>query len=120
MGLVRDGTVTAVISWDLASELADVLARPSIRRYDITDRDIRDVMASLAPWLPTVDVDVELRDPKDAPVVAAAIAGNAEAIVTGDRDLLADEALSAWLAEREVGVLSPRSLLERLGLEPYE
>ena len=51
----------------------------------------------------------------DAPVVAAALAGAADAIVTGDSDLLADEALCRWLAERDVEVLTPVVLLERLG-----
>jgi len=55
-----------------------------------------------------------LRDPRDAPVVAAAIAGHAEVIVTGDRDLLEDEELRAWLTVRDVEVLSPAELLERL------
>ena len=58
---------------------------------------------------------MELRDPGDAPVVAAAVAGAADVIVTGDADLLADEALRPWLAERNVEVLTPVELLERLG-----
>ena len=48
-------------------------------------------------------------------MVAAALAGAADAIVTGDSDLLADEALRRWLAERDVEVLTPVVLLERLG-----
>ena len=36
----------------------------------------------LGPLLPDVDIEVEIRDPADAPVVAAAVAGRAEAIVT--------------------------------------
>ena len=68
----------------------------------------------LSPFLPTVEVDVALRDPDDAPVVAAAIVGRAQAIVTGDRDLLDDDALRAWLRERGVEVMTPAELLERL------
>jgi predicted nucleic acid-binding protein len=66
--------------------------------------------------LPDVDIEVELRDPEDAPVVAAALAGNADVIVTGDHDLLDDAHLVAWLRERGVAVLSPDALLERLDL----
>ena len=72
------------------------------------------LLGYLAPLLPTVEVDVTLRDPKDVPVVVAAIAGRADAIVTGDRDLLDDADLRAWLAERDVEVLTPAELLDRL------
>jgi predicted nucleic acid-binding protein len=61
-----------------------------------------------------VDVDVDIRDAEDAPVVAAAVAGRADAIVTGDADLLDDAALREWLTERGVRLLSPRELLEEL------
>ena len=61
-----------------------------------------------------MELDVAVRDPRDAPVVAAAVAGRAEAIVTGDADLLADPELCTWLAEREIEVLTPAELLERL------
>jgi predicted nucleic acid-binding protein len=57
---------------------------------------------------------VPIRDPDDAPVVAAALAGGANAIVTGDADLLSDDVLLGWLAEREVDVLSPAELIERM------
>jgi predicted nucleic acid-binding protein len=59
--------------------------------------------------------DAPLRDPHDAPVVSAAVHGNADAIVTGDRDLLEDEHLASWLAEGGTEVLTPAAVLERLG-----
>ncbi|WP_442948475.1 putative toxin-antitoxin system toxin component, PIN family [Nostoc sp.] len=38
---------------------------------------------------PTISIDApQLRDPKDTVVLAAAVAANAEAILTGDLDLL--------------------------------
>lgn len=66
----------------------------------------------LAPALPTTDLDVPIRDPEDAPVVAAALAGAADVIVTGDSDVLADA--RAWLADRGVSVATPVELLELL------
>lgn len=112
---VRDRRIEPVASWALADELADVLRRPKLQRYGSTEEDVEDVLVLLAPFLPTVEIDVEIRDPDDVPVVAAALAGGASAIVTGDRDLLADEALRLWLRERGVEVLSPTDLLAQLG-----
>ena len=57
---------------------------------------------------------MEIRDPDDGAVVAAAMAGRPGAIVTGDRDLLDDEDLQSWLFERGIEVLTPRELIERL------
>ena len=111
---VRRGAVTPVASWALASEIAEVLRRPRIRRYGIDERDIEDTLLILAPFLPTVEVETPVRDPNDAPVVAAAIAGRARAIVSGDRDLVDGEALRAWLLDRGVAVLTPVELLAEI------
>jgi predicted nucleic acid-binding protein len=73
------------------------------------------VLFVLAPLLPSVEIESPVRDPGDAPVIAAAIRGRADAIVTGDADLLREQDLLAWLAERGVEVLSPAVFLERLG-----
>lgn len=91
-----------------------MLRRPRLRRYRITERDIEDVLALLAPLLPRVDVAFMPRDPDDAPVVAAAVSGRADAIVTGDKGLLEDDRLRVWLNERGIGMYSPAELLERL------
>lgn len=99
------------MSWDLAREIVEVLGRPGIRRYGVTAADIDDVLAVLGPLLPDVDVAVELRDPDDVPVVAASLAGGADVIVTGDRDLLDDKDLVAWLAVRGIRVMTPAAAL---------
>jgi putative PIN family toxin of toxin-antitoxin system len=111
---LRRGDLEPIMSWELARELADVLRRPEIRRYGVTEADIGDTLAVLGPLLPDVDIAVEIRDPDDAAVIAAAIAGATAAIVTGDRDLLDDNALRSWLAERGVEVLTPAEGLDRL------
>ena len=64
--------------------------------------------------LPLVDVEVEIRDPDDVVVVATAIAGRAGAIVTGDRDILDDGVLRAWLSDRGVTVMNPSLMLAQL------
>lgn len=82
----------------------------------MTERDVEGVLILVAPLLPAVDVHVEPRDPDDAMVVAAAVAGGADTIVTGDRHLLDDSELRHWLADRGIEVETPASLVERLGL----
>jgi putative PIN family toxin of toxin-antitoxin system len=89
------------------------MRKPKLRRYEIDDRDIADVLWILGATLPHVDVDISLRDPHDAPVVAAAVAGRADAIVTGEADLLDDQPLKSWLAERRIEVLKPADFVQR-------
>ncbi len=112
---VHRGEIQPIVSWELARELADVLRRPGIRRYGITEVDIDDVLGSLGPFLPDIDVTVEIRDPDDAVVVGAALAGAAEVIATGDRDIRDDAPLRDWLALRGVEVLTPAETIARLG-----
>jgi predicted nucleic acid-binding protein len=89
------------------------MRKPKLRRYEIDDRDIDDVLLILRATLPHIEVDVTLRDPRNAPGVAAAVAGRADAIVTGDADLLDDEPLRSWLIERGIDVLTPAEFAQR-------
>ncbi len=114
LAAVRDRTITAVASWDLAEEIVEVLRRPKLARYVLTEADVTDVVELLRPLLPRVEVDVPLRDPDDAPVVAAAVAGAADVIVTGDADLLADPPVLAWLTRHGIEAVTPVDLLRRL------
>jgi putative PIN family toxin of toxin-antitoxin system len=101
-------------SWDLAEELIGVLARRKLRRYHLSPEDEQEVLTWLGRSLPSVELNVQLRDPDDAVVAAAAVGGRADAIVTGDRGLLDDADLEAWLGARGVEMLTPAELLERL------
>jgi putative PIN family toxin of toxin-antitoxin system len=108
---IRRGTIDAVASWALAEEIVEVLRRPALRRYGVTEGDIEELLLVLGPLLPDVDVAVAVRDVGDAVVIAAAIAGRADAIVSGDRDLLDDVALLEWLDQRGIAVLAPAEAL---------
>lgn len=111
---IRIRQIEVVASWELAKEIVEVLRRPRVRRYGVAGRDVEDVLFLLAPLLPSVQIDVPLRDPDDLPVVAAAVHGCAQAIVTGDRDLLEDADLTSWLRARSIRILTPTELLELL------
>ena len=58
------------------------------------------------------------RDPKDDPVLATAIDGHADAVVTGDDDLRADEELCRLMAEYGVRLWGVQSFLEALSKTP--
>jgi uncharacterized protein len=111
---LRAGVIDAVASWALAEEVAEVLRRPRLACYGLTEDDVREALVLLAPLLPAVEVEVAIRDRDDVPVVASALAGRVDAIVTGDAHLLEDLDLRAWLAERGIEVLRPSELLHRL------
>ena len=73
------------------ADLIRVLAYPKFRLSD-ADRD--DLLADYLPWCETVTmlappIVPDCRDSLDRPFLELAIAGRADALVTGDRDLLA-------------------------------
>lgn len=57
-------------------------------------------------------LDLPLRDPTDLPVLAEAVAGQADVLVTGDRDL------QAAPRPTPLPILSPREFWERLRSKP--
>jgi putative PIN family toxin of toxin-antitoxin system len=77
----------------LLAELADVLSRPSIaKRLALISRSARDVLSDYVEAVEVVEpVAVPRVVPNDADddhVIAAAIASHADAIISGDADLL--------------------------------
>ena len=73
-------------------EVTDVLARPDLRRYVDSDEAAQMVAAihQRATVLSEVPVTRRSPDPKDDPILAAAVAGDAELVVSGDKsDMLA-------------------------------
>jgi putative PIN family toxin of toxin-antitoxin system len=83
-----------LISDALETEIAEVLIRPEIKqKYHLTDKEVEDTLRllqtdALRP-APILTLPLSLRDPKDEKVLALAIGGQAEYLVTGDGDLLA-------------------------------
>jgi uncharacterized protein len=112
---VRERRVIPVASWGLADEIARVLRRPKLRAYRISEDDVTAALGLLAPFLPTVESRILSRDSSDSVVIEAALSGEAQAIVTGDADLLDDDDLRRRLAEHGVRVVTPAELLEALG-----
>ncbi len=85
---LRRGDYTALYAPSLLAELVDVLNRPRIRRkYGLSDEDIKTVLSLILlrgkAVTPTRTITA-CRDPKDNKFLEVAVAGQADAIVSGD------------------------------------
>jgi putative PIN family toxin of toxin-antitoxin system len=91
--LWRNGAFTLLVSRDQRDEIGAVINRPRIaEKYGISEQDRTDLMrlidtvAVKAPLKRRLPVAV--RDPKDDMILASALGGKADFLVTGDDDLL--------------------------------
>lgn len=81
-----------LVSGTTATELVRVLAYPKFR---LTPDDQRELLSDYLPYCTTVRIPAmrpktpDCRDPFDVPFLELAIAGKADFLVTGDKDLLA-------------------------------
>jgi uncharacterized protein len=86
------GRFVPLASAATAQELVRVLAYPKFR---LTAGEQQDLLADYLPWVQVVripdppPVAPPCRDPFDLPFLHLAIAGKADALVSGDKDLLA-------------------------------
>lgn len=84
-------SILPLASRDTVSELLRVLAYP---KFGLTAPDRDDLLADYLPWCETITIPVpppavpDCPDPFDQPFLLLALAGRADALVTGDRDLL--------------------------------
>jgi uncharacterized protein len=89
--LWQDEEFTPLVSKPTVTELIRVLAYP---KFKLTSLDREDLLADYLPYCETVSMPTELpqiplcRDPFDEPFLHLALVGQAEYLVTGDRDLL--------------------------------
>lgn len=105
------GEFELVTSNEQIVEMADVLARPRLQRFLNADEAAAMIenittRADVIESPPPVTIS---RDPKDNPIIAAAIAGKADLLVTGDkRDLLSLQEVEG------IPVVTAREALKRL------
>lgn len=117
-GLVAEGLCREVVETHLPGHTAvlsnilwDELVEKLREKFDLgpDELPLLHLYYRHATWVEPEALDKPVcRDPDDDWVLATAIAGGAELIVTGDEDLLA---LGAY---RDVAILTPRQFLERL------
>ena len=113
---IRAGRLQPVQSPELWAEFVEVLHRPKfaarLRLVGLTPTQLTEAWRRHVTWIPnaTISIPPGLRDPKDLMVLAAAVAGKVEAVVTGDAHLLA---LNSF---KEIPILTVRQALEKLGV----
>ena len=87
----REERLRPLVSQQTAAELIDILAYPKFR---LSEDDQKHLLDDYLPWCETVVVPdpppevPRCRDPSDRPFLELAVAGQADALVTGDGDLL--------------------------------
>jgi len=128
-GLLGGGTTSALLdAWldqrfdlvtsrELLEELADVISRPRFSGLILAD-ERNGLLELIFQQGIIVESTIETplcRDPKDYPVMAAAIAGHADFLVTGDADLLHDARLRLEMSALGTEVLDVRQFLDALG-----
>ena len=109
-GAWQSNIVLPLCSDKTAAELIRVLA---YSRFGLTEDRQHTLLDDYLPWCEIVDVPEELtvptpRDPNDRPFLELAIAGHADALVTGDSDLL------TLAPDFPVPIITPRELRDRL------
>lgn len=105
-----------VISDPMLEELEAVLWYPKLRKkYALDTFDVGDFIRNTkkrSVYVPVVrKPDVAIRDPKDLIILASALSGRADYLVTGDKDLL------TMKLKKSVGpllILTPAQFLERI------
>ena len=87
----QGGRCVPLVSKATVAELIRVLAYP---KFKLGDADQQELLADYLPWCVTVRIPKpppptpDCRDPFDLPFLQLAVAGKADFLVSGDRDLL--------------------------------
>jgi putative PIN family toxin of toxin-antitoxin system len=97
-------------SHDTTTELIRVLSYP---KFKLISDEREDLLGDYLPWCETVTVPNKIklpdcRDPFDRPFLALALTAKADALITGDKDLLALSHLFA------VPILTPAVFRDRM------
>ena len=111
-----DGSATLCASAPVMAEFEEVIQREKFqKRLEQKGQNARETIsrfraAALIVEVPAIPVPSALRDPDDIHVLACATGACADAIVTGDNDLLSMEAFEG------IPILTVRQALEKLGI----
>ncbi|MDP3724683.1 MAG: putative toxin-antitoxin system toxin component, PIN family [bacterium] len=102
--MVVDGQVVLVSSEEILDELQEKLSRKFSWEEEDIDIFVRRMREISIMVLPKGEMDVITRDPDDNKILACAVAGEANLIVTADKDLLKLKRF------RRIGITHPNNL----------
>lgn len=114
--LIDAAGLTPIVSPHLLAELTEVLLRDKFRAYlgvETASAYIAELERLAEVWQDPRDKEAVSPDPDDDYLIALARAADADALVSGDRDL-------KGLGLADVRVLSPRELLDAMELDGTE
>lgn len=107
----QGGHCLPLVSTATVQELIRVLAYPKFR---LSTDEQRELLADYLPWAASVRIPQPTpaipacRDPFDAPLLQLAIAGTADVLVSGDKDLL------VLAGQTRFAILAPAAFLDAL------
>ncbi len=105
-----------IMSQALLDEFHQVWNRPRLRKYIDLNQGIQleKQLKNRSIWIEPKTIPPHCRDRKDLAVLATAIDGEANIIVSGDDDLRADEVLRGSMELYSIQLLGVNSFLELL------
>jgi uncharacterized protein len=114
--LIEQKQIQAISSENILTELTDILQKPKLKKRLIQLKITADEIVIIAKRLMTLVVIEEviipeLRDPKDQMILATAIAGDAQIVISGDKDLLVLHPYG------NISILLPQEFLARFAIE---
>jgi uncharacterized protein len=91
--LIEQKQIQAISSENILTELTDILQKSKLQkrlnRLEITANEVVIIAKRLMTLVVTEEIIIpQLRDPKDQMVLATAISGDVQIVISGDKDLL--------------------------------
>ena len=91
--LVEKKQIQAISSEEILNELMDIFQKPKLQKrlnqLNFSAEEVTIVAKRLMIFVRIEAIIIpELRDPKDQMILATAITGNADVVISGDKDLL--------------------------------
>ena len=114
--MIEKKQIQAISSENILTELTDILQKPKLQKRLNQLKFSADEVVVVAKRLMTLVVIEEviipeLRDPKDQMVLATAIAGDAQIVISGDKDLLVLHPYG------NISILLPQDFLSRFSID---